>query len=71
MNDSLYSVRVINGEVVDWAFDDTTESLKYEGLTWEESVELCRLSFENGFVCVIWRQYVEEPGGTDDGEKCE
>ncbi len=34
--------------------DSFTQSLRYDNLTWSESVELARLSFRQGFQVVIW-----------------
>ena len=50
----MYSVTVINGNYLD-AADIETETLHYDGLSFDEAVELCRLSFSQGFQCVIWR----------------
>ena len=55
----MYSVTVINGNYLD-AADIETETLHYDGLSFDEAVELCRLSFSQGFKCVIWR--VDEKG---------
>ncbi len=63
MNEPLYTVRAIDGDFRDFVVDMTIESLRYDGLKWEEAVELCRLSFRQGFQCVIWR----EDGGEDAG----
>lgn len=38
-----------------------TPSIRYDGLTWAESVELARLSFLQGYTIVIWRE--EKEGG--------
>lgn len=50
----MYSVTVINGNYLD-AADIETETLHYDGLSFDEAVELCRLSFSQGYECVIWR----------------
>ncbi len=44
--------------------DPFTPSLCYAGLTWDESVELARLSFEQGFQVVIWKEGDQEEGGS-------
>ncbi len=54
MDDFTYTVLPINGSFLD-VLDPGTESLRYDDLTWDEAVELCRLSFLQGFECVIWR----------------
>ena len=70
MNEPLYTVRPIDGDVFDFVEDMTTESLKYEGLKWSEAVELCRLSFMQGFRCVIWQtESGEDAGGADNAKK--
>ena len=35
--------------------DPCTQSLRYNGLTWEESVELARLSFLQGYAVIVWQ----------------
>ena len=47
MNDYSYTVLPINGSFLD-VLDPGTESLRYDGLSWEEAVELCRISFNQG-----------------------
>ena len=54
MNDYSYTVLPINGSFLD-VLDPGTESLRYDGLSWEEAVELWRISFNQGYECVIWR----------------
>lgn len=36
-------------------------SIRYDGLSWSESVELARLSFSQGYTVVIWRE--DKEGG--------
>ena len=50
----LFTVIAIAGAFLD-AADAGTDSLRFDGLTWEESVELARLSFCMGYQVVIWR----------------
>lgn len=53
-NDDRFTVIVVDGEVADlWNFD--TNSIRYDNLTWDESVQLARLSFTQGFEIVIWK----------------
>ena len=69
----LFTVLAIDGGLEEWAEDVTTPSLEYSGLSWAEAVELCRLSFKNGFRCVIWlADGGEDATGGEDGtpEKC-
>ena len=54
MMDGLFTVIPVDGEAVNVG-DLETESLRYDGLTWDEAVELCRLSFLQGFECIIWK----------------
>lgn len=56
-----FTVIVVDGEVVDMG-DLSTSSIRYDGLTWEESAELARLSFAQGFEIVVWKM-------DDTGEK--
>ena len=67
MSEPLYTVIPINGNFLD-AIDPSTELLRFDGLFWDEAVELCRLSFLQGFECVIWRQAdTEEEDSTEGG----
>ena len=64
MDDFKYTVLPINGSFLD-VLDRGTDSLRYDDLTWSEAVELCRLSFMQGYECVIWRMSPTE-GGIDE-----
>lgn len=67
MNDELYTVLPINGSFLD-ILDPGTEFLRYDCLTWEEAVELCRISFLQGYQLVIWQQAdTEEEDSTEGG----
>lgn len=50
----LFTVIAIAGAFLD-AADAGTDSLRFDGLTWEETVTLVRLSFEQGYEIVLWR----------------
>lgn len=50
----FFTVIVIDGEATDLC-DIDTPSIRYDGLTWDESVQLARLSFVQGFEIVIWK----------------
>ena len=50
-----FTLIVIDGHFADF-FDLSTDSVKFEGLTWEESVQLAKISFRNGHEVVIWKQ---------------
>lgn len=54
MNRERFSVIVVDGEAADLCNVDT-QSLRYDGLTWDEGVQLARLSFGQGFEIVIWK----------------
>lgn len=54
MDGFQYTVIVVDGEVSDMN-DPFTNTVRYDGLTWEESVELARLSFAQGFEIVVWK----------------
>lgn len=60
MDNSRFCVVVVDGKAADLCSIDTP-SLRYDGLSWEESAQLARLSFEQGFEIVIWK--------SDDGGK--
>lgn len=70
MNDYTYTVLPINGSFLD-VLDPGTESLRYDGLSWEEAVELCRISFNQGYECVIWRMNTEGGEGECGKEQTE
>lgn len=65
MQEERFSLFVIDGEPVDWSNDPTVPCLRYEGLAWEEAVELCRLSFDQGYTAIIWRIDVSDAGGAE------
>lgn len=52
--DQLFTVISVNGSFLD-AADPGTDSLRFDNLTWEEAVELAKLSFSQGFELVLWR----------------
>lgn len=57
----LFTVIAIAGAFLD-AADAGADSLRFDGLTWEEAVTLARLSFDQGYQIVIWQ--VEETPDT-------
>ena len=70
MQDERFSLFIVDGDPVEWADDPTVPYLKYQGLTWEKAVELCRLSFDEGYTAIIWRiDSGEAAGGADSGEE--
>lgn len=66
--DGLFTVIPVNGAAI-CAADIDTDSLRYDGLTWTEAVELCRLSFLQGFECIIFKTQTNEAEG--GGGDCE
>ena len=65
-NDNFYTVIPIRGSFLD-VLDGDADSLRYDFLSWNEAVELCRLSFLQGYECVIWQQQeAEEQAGVDE-----
>lgn len=61
MSDEMrFTVIVVDGAAID-AADACTDSIKYSDLTWEDSVELARLSFMQGFEIIVWKQ--DDEGG--------
>ena len=73
MSDELFSLFIIDGDPVEWANDPTCPYLKYQDLSWEKAVELCRLSFDEGYTAIIWRLDDEDKtvGGEDYVKKSE
>lgn len=53
-SDERFTLIVVDGEAADIG-DFYTPSIRYDGLTWDESVQLARLSFTQGFEIVIWK----------------
>lgn len=49
-----FTVVVVDGEAADIG-DFSTDSIRYDNLTWEESVQLAKLSFTQGFEIVVWK----------------
>jgi hypothetical protein len=49
-----YVVICVDGEAADLG-DLSTPSLRYENLTWEDSVTLAKLSFTQGFEVILWK----------------
>lgn len=55
----------VDGEACE--LDDMyTQSLRYDGLTWEESATLARLSFQQGFTIIIWQEDSQAEGGNGE-----
>jgi len=52
--DARFVVIVVDGDAADLS-DPYTDSIRYDGLTWNDSVELARLSFMQGYELVIWK----------------
>ena len=66
--DELFSVIAIEETLSAYMDDPTSPALIYNRLTWEEAVELARLSFRQGFRVVIWQtDSGNEAGGEDNG----
>lgn len=49
-----YTVIAVDGEAADLG-DFSTPSLRYDNLSWEDSVTLAKLSFTQGFEVIIWK----------------
>ena len=54
MDQERFTVSVVDGEAADIG-DFDTPSIRYDDLSWEESVQLARLSFNQGFEIVVWK----------------
>ena len=62
MMDGSYTVIAVDGHAVD-AWVPETMSVRYDRLSWEEATQLMRLSFTQGFECILWK--------TPDGGACD
>ena len=54
MDGEKFTVVVVDGEAADLG-DFSTPSVRYDNLSWSESVQLARLSFKQGFEIVLWK----------------
>ena len=54
-----YRVLVFEGDI-DALTDVYSPALSFDGISWDEAVQLCRLSFTQGYGAVIWQH--EEVG---------
>lgn len=61
----FFTIIAVNGSFLDVA-DPSTDSLRFDYLTWDEAVTLARLSFEQGFEIVVWR--MPEAGKDEQAE---
>ena len=59
-----YTVIAVDGDACDIG-DFSTPSLRYDNLSWEDSVTLAKLSFSQGFEVILWKidNEVNEVGG--------
>lgn len=64
-----FELIIIDGVFQDFVYDLGQPYLRFSELTWTNTVELCRLSFDQGFQCIIWRPEQAEEEREDDGEK--
>lgn len=53
MDNMKFDVLIFDSDLEHILEIDTPE-LQFSGLSWAESVELCRMSFAQGFKAVIW-----------------
>ena len=65
MNEGLYTILAIDGDLLEWIDDPGVQSLRYDGLNWDQVMEMCRLSFRENYTIAIWRQ--AKQGALDDG----
>ena len=49
-----FNLLIIDGDVSEF-MEPTTPYLRFCNLSWEKAVEMCRLSFDEGYECVLWR----------------
>lgn len=58
--EGLFTVIPVDGDATNLSDHDTL-CLLYKNLSWQEAVELCRLSFAQGYECIIWKcEYTED-----------
>ena len=55
-----FELIIIDGAFQDFVYDLGQPYLRFSDLTWTNAVDLCRLSFDQGFQCIIWRPVREE-----------
>ena len=63
---SHYTAIVIDGSYLD-AYTPGNDSVRFDGLTWDEVAELVRLSLAQGYEIVLWCDDKEVTGGQSDG----
>lgn len=63
-----FTVICADGDAADLG-DFSTPSLRYDGLSWEDSVTLAKLSFTQGFEVIIWKLDNEQHEETE-GKEC-
>lgn len=66
-----FTVIPIDGDPENY-FDVYTPAMTYSSLTWAESVELARMSFQQGYTVIIWKEDMEGGScecGTVQGSK--
>lgn len=54
MDGEKFTVVVVDGEAADLG-DFSTPSVRYDNLSWAQSIELAKLSFTQGFEIVLWK----------------
>lgn len=63
-----YTVIVVDGSYLD-AYTPGNDSVRFDGLTWNEAAELSRLAFAQDYEIVLWRDGKEMVGGQSDGKR--
>lgn len=65
-----FTLIAVDGEAADLC-DFSTPSLRYDNLTWEDSVTLATLSFSQGFEVILWKvdDGQDEEGGSGECAK--
>jgi len=53
--EGFFTVVPVDGHAIDVG-DIDVSCLRYDGLTWEEAINLCALSFNQGFEVIIWKK---------------
>ena len=63
--EGLFTVIPVNGDVCNIG-DGCTDALRYDNLTWDEVIELSRLSFLQEFEVIIWKIASDTEAQTDE-----
>lgn len=66
MDEKKYEVVPMDGHFTEFDSLDVPY-LHYSDMSFDDAMTLCRLSFDQGFECVLWRAERDPDSGTPDG----